>query len=164
LEISYNRYESHEDGSWTPWQTDETVFYGPTFRLNVKIQTQVLVQSGYKIDFSNSACAVSPCDPDLYKPKIQITDISIYTLNDFDEKHIKDSDVSDYFFSETHTEKYFIDYLNENSQDSYKLLEWLRLSQLPTKGSVHKFKLEFVLENRTKLSIETKEIILLPEK
>jgi hypothetical protein len=164
MDISNTRYQSYQDGSWKPWPTDDTVFYGTTFGLNVKILTQVMAKSEYKIDFSNSANAFSKCEPDVYKPKIQVKGFKIFTLNDFDEKHHTGSDISEYFFSENHSEDFYLLFLNEDSPDAYKELEWLRLSHVPTSGSVHKFRLELFLENGTKLSGETKEVSLLPGK
>lgn len=163
IDISYDRYVIHEDGSSTPWPTDDTVFHGATFGLRILMQTQLVAKAEYNIDFSNSAIAWSKCQSDIYQPKIQIIDFNIYTLNDFDDHHPNDSDISDYFFSEQFNEKYYLGFLNNNDLSSYKLLEYLHLSHLPTKGSVHKFKIEFILNNGTKLTGITKEITLLPE-
>ena len=163
MDISYNRYVVHEDGSATPWATDDTVFHGTTFGLQVLMQTQLVVKAEYKIDFSNSAFAWSKCEPDVYKPQKLINDFNIYTLNDFDEYHLKNSDITAYFYSGNINETNTLYYLNNDDPNMYKVNDF-RLNKLPTMGSIHKFKIEFILEDGTKLTSETKEITLLPEK
>ena len=162
IDLTYNRCVSHESGGWTPWPTDQNDFHGLEFGISIHLQTEVLAEAGYKIDFSNSAVAWSKCESDIYKPKLIITDFNIYTLNKFDDQHPENSDITDYFYSGNYTETNTLYYLNNEFQDMYKVMDFM-LNKLPAAGSVHRFKLEFVLENGTKITGETKEVTLLPE-
>jgi hypothetical protein len=162
IELTYNRCVSHEDGSWTPWPTDQNDYRGLEFGFSIQLQTEVLAEAGYRIDFSNSAAAWSKCEPDVYKPKLKITDFNIYTLNEFDNEHPENSDITNYFYSGNFSETNTLYYLNNEFSDLYKVMDF-RLNNLPSIGTAHKFKLEFVLENGTKITSETKEVTLLPE-
>lgn len=164
FDTSYYRWVRSEGDWWTPWPTDETAFYGPNFGIEVLMQTQQIAQSSYKIDFSNASLAWSKCPDDAFVPKLQITDFNIYTRNEFDDQHLANSDITEYFYPEDTNETYTLNYLNAvEGVGVYKSLSF-RLTKVPTKGTVHQFNIEFVLENGTKISGETKEISLFPEK
>ncbi len=162
-EITYEHYVKHDDGTWTGAPTNQTSFQGPSFGLAIKLNMEVVSQSETRLDFSNSALATSPCDPDTYSPKNKITNFTIYTLKDFDDGHLKDSDVTEYFLPAGYPEVFVLAYLNDSEFGLYKNLEY-RLHETPTKGTVQKFKIEFVLENGNKVSIVTKEVTLIAEK
>lgn len=161
--ITHEKWVLHEGGYWKGWPSEDTVFYGATFGVDIALEMEVIAKHEIQFDFSNSAYATEKCDPDVYVPKTKIVGFAIYTLNDFDDGHLMNTAVTDYFLPDNFSVPNFISYLNFMEITLDKSIN-CRLKQMPTKGTAHKFKIEFVLEDGTKLTKETKAVTLLPEK
>lgn len=121
----------------------------------------IFIQSSYAFD-----CL---CPPELeYLALDSITSLKIFTLNEFDESHTTDSEISDYFRVFSRDNFSLIDhYINNIGTTLYDFdnptLEFdLLLMTPPTHGPEHKFQVTILLSDGRELSAQT-EILELVE-
>lgn len=161
----------HLDNSGTePISTNESVLktaYGIRLTIN---REEIANLNHTKFLFMQSAYAIScdDCAEKKFLPKDSITSIRIITLNDFDENHPADSDISAYFkvykfrvystISE-HIETFLNHYINYPSQ--FESEDDFLLMNAPTINTQHAFKIEIHLSDGTILEQQTTPINLI---
>jgi hypothetical protein len=138
-------------------------------RINMEAAKTACVSPRNPSIFWASAYATScECQPDsTFSAKDWIVLIKIKTVNDFDEKHLAGSDVTDYFkVYEKPNFKEIGTFLKENEtifidDMPMKYNIDLLLMSAPLKGKEHIFNIELTLSNGNVLSQQTKAINLI---
>jgi hypothetical protein len=127
-----------------------------------KQNNSIFVQSAYAISVR--------CPEYIYSAKDSIVSIKIFTLNDFDEQHLENSDISDYFrIKNLKIEDYlasidykYVSYRMEEFEDIMRELRIdLLLMTTSTMTNNHQFKIQIILSDGRILEQETTKVQLL---
>lgn len=165
IKLKTVRYSETNSNDYYSFEyTSDSVFHGPTYGFNLYLLCDVKVSqsTGVNVDFSNSALAMK-CDGDYFTPRKKAISFDVQTLENFDDQHLSNSDLTEYF-----TDEYmFIDnilyFLNETSPGGYSESRFtLRLHEIPTIDSIHQFRVNITLEDSTVLTMLTQKVKLLP--
>lgn len=109
------------------------------------------------------------CLGDRYIPNNEIELVKIFTLNNFDESHLKESEITEYFeipkydekgrftgFTSFQLKNFKSDYIEKEYLDSLRIIAFT--CKKPTFNNLQKFRIEATLTNDTKLICETPEV------
>jgi hypothetical protein len=137
--------------------------YGIQIRLNSTIQVSNSIRGSF--GFIQTAYACSCAEP-LFIPKEYVVAVEIFSDNDFNSFHPKNSDLSSYFQLKLPNDNIFtiadyLQYLKKFPQRNYSaFLEGLYLQYSPEKRSKHKFRVKVTLSDGRILEAETAEVEL----
>lgn len=166
IEFKPVKYYETSPGEYYSYETtSDTVFHGPVYGFNLMLRSNVGLSetTNTRADFANAAYALK-CQEDYFVLRKKATSFKIETLNDFDEEHRSNSDITDYFTETFMTENYLVDALNQTYPGGYSESRFvIRLHEIPTLDSIHQFKVTITLEDSTSLSSVTERVKLLPK-
>lgn len=153
-------------------RTGSTVFEKKSYGMFLMLERNQLYSGIRSYQLINSACADGffACPQEMFEVKNKIDNIKIITLKNFNDTHLKNSDVSGYFKSaigtekitEIHTLTYLIKQLNDRKDydPQFDIREFgLILTANPTYKPMQ-FKVVIFLKDGTQLTCITNEITI----
>jgi hypothetical protein len=150
-----------------PMITKEAKIASSKFGIRMQVQTKDLAFRKPKLKFGLIATAnACKCATDDFVAKEDIAALQIFSNNDFDISHPKDTDLSLYFNVKTYNSLISVkDYIqqlkNTTEASSAVFYRGLFLQTAPTLSKKHKFRLKITLSDGRILEAETTEVELI---
>jgi hypothetical protein len=149
-----------------PMVTNAGIISSSNYGIQVQLITEQLTLIKRRITWGlmQSAYACS-CPDDDFITKEDISSLKIFSINDFDASHPKNTDVSLYFKAKRYNTMVTIDeYIKSLKDPSYfstiPFYEGIFLQIAPNTGAKHKFKVTITLSDGRILETETTEVEL----
>ncbi|RZK33302.1 MAG: DUF5034 domain-containing protein [Pedobacter sp.] len=142
------------------------IISGANFGIQIQLQTEMIISYKMQVKwgFMQPAYACS-CPEDNFIAKDNIASLTIFSNNDFDVAHPKNTDLSLYFKAKRNNVMVPItDYIATINDQKYgypnNFYEGIFLQTMPTSNKKHKFKVVITLTDGRILEAETTEIEL----
>jgi hypothetical protein len=149
-----------------PMITNSAVIAASKYGFKIQLLSDKVALKNQRVNWGliQTAYACS-CAEDIYKSKEAISTIEIFSNNDFDASHTKNTDISSYFsvkiYNNLITMIEYVKYINKFYQTSSNPFYWGIVLQVPpTLNKKHKFRIKMTLSDGRVLEAETSEVEL----
>jgi len=150
-----------------PMTANSAVINANNYGFKMQLLSDRVAQKNQKVNwgFIQKAYACS-CAEDIYKSKEHILTLEIFSNNDFDASHPKNTDLSAYFkvkiYNNLNTMIEYVKYINKFYQSSSNPFYWgIFLQAVPSLSKKHKFRIKITLSDGRILEAETTEVELI---
>ncbi|RZK50897.1 MAG: DUF5034 domain-containing protein [Pedobacter sp.] len=155
------------DGSLPePKVTKDSVIGSAKYGIQMQFATEQLALNYHKVNWGLMSTAMAcSCEEDNVIGKEDILAVAIFSNNDFDASHPKNTDLSLYFKAKLNDAHIPIDdYLKTLKDLKHSAIiafyQWIFLQQAPTASKNHKFRVKINLSDGRVLEAETTEVQL----
>ncbi|RZK40473.1 MAG: DUF5034 domain-containing protein [Pedobacter sp.] len=150
-----------------PMITNSSIINAKNYGFKINLRSDRVALKNQKVNwgFIQAAYACS-CAENVYKSKESILTLEIFSNNDFDANHPKNTDLSSYFkvkiSQNLNTMPEYVKYINRLYQTSSNPFYWgIFLQTSPSLSKKHQFKIRMTLSDGRILEAETTEVELI---